>query len=166
MTWLLKLYPADWRRRYGAEVEELVAAQPRTLQLVLDLLAGAVDAHVKPQVTAQRPDAAAATDRGGAEMLTGRTGCCARSTTSRKDAFIGAALTIGFALVVAAIMLIDSSPRMQTVGMVMFPGVLAVGTLFTRLRGHSRAAKVVLIGGVFLVLLVIGLLAGQLQQSI
>ncbi len=98
-------------------------------------------------------------------MLTARTGCCAKSTTSRKEAITGAVLTIGFALVVAAIMLIGASPRTQTIGMVMFPGVLAVGTLSTRLRGHSRAAKVVLIGGVFLVLLLIGLLAGLLQSA-
>ena len=56
MTWLLKLYPREWRRRYGAELEELVASQPKSLQLVVDLLGGAVDAHVKPQAFARQLD--------------------------------------------------------------------------------------------------------------
>ena len=36
MTWLLKLYPREWRRRYGTELEELVASQPKSLQLAVD----------------------------------------------------------------------------------------------------------------------------------
>jgi hypothetical protein len=61
MTWLLRLYPREWRRRYGAELEELVASQPRSLQLVIDLLGGAVDARLKPQMAARQPDSAPAT---------------------------------------------------------------------------------------------------------
>ena len=62
MTWLLRLYPRAWQRRYGAEFEELVASQPGSLQLAVDLLGGAVDAHVKPRrsrsgSTARRPPA-------------------------------------------------------------------------------------------------------------
>ena len=48
MNWLLQLYPREWRRHYGAEIEEVVASQPKSLQLVVDLLGGAVDAHLKP----------------------------------------------------------------------------------------------------------------------
>ena len=47
----------------------------------------------------------------------------------------------------------------------MFPGVLAVGMQSMYLRGHSTLAKVVLIGGPFLVLFLIGLLTGLAQSA-
>ena len=58
MTWLLRLYPREWRWHYGAEIEEVVASQPKSLQLVVDLLGGAVDAHLKPQAFSRRLKAA------------------------------------------------------------------------------------------------------------
>ena len=160
MSWLLKLYPREWRRRYGAEIEEVVASQPKSLQLVVDLLGGAVDAHLKPQAFARRLEAASDDQRGGSDMVTRLTGCGRTPSSSRKDALLGAGLTIGAALVVAAIMLIGRSPITEGIGVVMFPGVLAVGTQSMKLRGHSVPAKVVLLGGPFLVLFLIGLLAG------
>lgn len=51
MSLWLRLYPRAWRERYGAEVEELLASEPRTLRLWLDLVAGAIDAHTNPQWT-------------------------------------------------------------------------------------------------------------------
>ena len=57
-------------------------------------------------------------------------------------------------------MLIGRNEVTETIGLVMFPGVLGVGTLWMSARGRSTLAKVVLIGGPFLVLFLIGLLAG------
>jgi hypothetical protein len=48
VTWLLKLYPPRWRRRYGAELTELVAAQRFSIGAAVDLMAGAVDAWFHP----------------------------------------------------------------------------------------------------------------------
>jgi hypothetical protein len=44
---LIRLYPAAWRRRYGAELEELLEAEPSSIRTALDLLrgAGAVRLH-------------------------------------------------------------------------------------------------------------------------
>jgi len=92
-------------------------------------------------------------------------GCGATESMKRKDAFLGAGLTLGSALAVAAIMVIGNGPLTETIGLVMFPGVLGVGTISLRLRGHSTLAKVVLVGGPFLVLFVIGLLAGLVQNA-
>jgi hypothetical protein len=50
MSWLLQLYPPGWRRRYGAELRELVAAQRFSIGAVIDLLAGAVDAWLHPEL--------------------------------------------------------------------------------------------------------------------
>jgi hypothetical protein len=165
MTWLLRLYPREWRDHYGAEIEEVVASQPKSLQLVVDLLGGAVDAHLKPQAFARRLEGQATDRNGGSDMVTRLKGCAAAATMNRKDAFLGAGLTLGAALVVAAIMVIGNSRLTETIGLEMFPGVLAVGTQTMYLRGHSRLAKVALIGGPFVVLFLIGLAAGPAMSD-
>ena len=165
MSWLLRLYPREWRRRYGAEVEEIVAAQPRSLQLVLDLLGGAVDARLKPQAFARRVEEVAANPEGESDMWARMNGCGTPWRMSRKEALIGAGLTLGSALVVAAIMLVGHDPVTETIGLTMSPGVLVIGTQFTYMRGHSLPAKVILLGGPFVVLFLIGLAAGLAQRG-
>jgi hypothetical protein len=49
VTWLIRLYPAAWRRRYGRELADLLAAQPASFRTAVDLVAGAVDAWLNPQ---------------------------------------------------------------------------------------------------------------------
>jgi hypothetical protein len=49
VNWLIYLYPPAWRRRYGRELEDLLATQPASLGMAFDLLAGAVDAWFNPQ---------------------------------------------------------------------------------------------------------------------
>jgi hypothetical protein len=44
VTWLIRLYPPAWRRRYGRELAELIAVQPMSFRTAVDLVAGAVDA--------------------------------------------------------------------------------------------------------------------------
>jgi hypothetical protein len=68
MSRLLNVYPAAWRERYGAEVEELLLARPPTLRDRLDLLRGALDAWAHPQV--RRPATASAHDRFGPRAAT------------------------------------------------------------------------------------------------
>ena len=45
MSWLVRLYPRSWRRRYGAEMEDLVQVMPGRLSVALDLLIGAAIAY-------------------------------------------------------------------------------------------------------------------------
>ncbi len=48
--WLVRFYPASWRARYGVEFAELLAARPPTLRDRLDIIRGAIDARIQPQV--------------------------------------------------------------------------------------------------------------------
>jgi hypothetical protein len=50
MSRLLALYPPAWRARYGDEFAELLDARPPSLRDRLDIVIGAVDARVNPQV--------------------------------------------------------------------------------------------------------------------
>jgi hypothetical protein len=47
---LLRLYPAAWRERYGDEFTDLIAARPPSLRDRFDILRGAIDARLHPQV--------------------------------------------------------------------------------------------------------------------
>ena len=49
MRWLVRLYPAGWRRRYGAEMETVLASQEPSLWQVVDVLRGALDARLHPE---------------------------------------------------------------------------------------------------------------------
>ena len=50
-TWLLRLYPERWRARYGEEFTELILARPPSPRDRLDILRGAVDARLNPQLS-------------------------------------------------------------------------------------------------------------------
>jgi hypothetical protein len=54
VTWLLRLYPRAWRARYEEEMRHMLAEEPRTVRLMVDLLAGAVDARLNPHWTPGR----------------------------------------------------------------------------------------------------------------
>ncbi len=47
---LLRLYPRAWRQRYGAEMRDLLAVERVSLRTYADLLAGAIDARLNPQI--------------------------------------------------------------------------------------------------------------------
>lgn len=55
---LLLLYPAAWRERYGAELEALLEDSTPSLGITLDLLRGALLAHLRP-LQAETPTARA-----------------------------------------------------------------------------------------------------------
>jgi hypothetical protein len=50
MNTILALYPRAWRERYGDELEALLEERPATLLDDLDLVRGAIDARLHPQV--------------------------------------------------------------------------------------------------------------------
>jgi hypothetical protein len=52
MTVLLKLYPPSWRRRYGEELGALIDAQPVSIGNTIDVISGAIDAWIHPQLIA------------------------------------------------------------------------------------------------------------------
>ncbi len=54
MRWLLSLYPSAWRARYGEEMAALLADYPVTVCTVLDLVLGALDAHLNESAWTHR----------------------------------------------------------------------------------------------------------------
>ena len=52
---IVACYPRDWRERYGEELTELLAREQHSPRVAFDLLRGALDAHLHPQVGQGRP---------------------------------------------------------------------------------------------------------------
>lgn len=52
---LLRLYPATWRRRYGEELEDLLGTRHLTFSVALDLVRGALDAHLHAELLQSAP---------------------------------------------------------------------------------------------------------------
>ena len=50
MSAVLRLYPRAWRERYGDELAALLAEHPASPGDQIDLIRGAIDAHLHPQV--------------------------------------------------------------------------------------------------------------------
>lgn len=54
-SWLVRLYPQRWRRRYEAEFRALLEQESLSLRLVLDVLAGAIAARLAAYPAAEDP---------------------------------------------------------------------------------------------------------------
>ncbi|MBF8289574.1 MAG: hypothetical protein HW391_542 [Chloroflexi bacterium] len=50
MSALIRLYPAAWRARYGPELEDLAALRPLGVRGSIDVVRGAADAHLHPEL--------------------------------------------------------------------------------------------------------------------
>jgi len=50
VPFLVRLYPSSWRARYGAEFADLLAARSPSFRDRVDIVLGAIDARINPQV--------------------------------------------------------------------------------------------------------------------
>jgi hypothetical protein len=162
VTWLIRLYPPAWRRRYGRELAELLAAQPMSFRTAVDLVAGAVDAWLNPQSSTAIP----ATDAKGAEamlpkMLQLKSGGYGPDVTVADSLKAAAVTIIGtlaiVAVLTAAIKIYGKNPY--------FESLLAMGWLlpflfsqhYTYLKGRPASVQTVLIGGPAVIVIAIAL---------
>ena len=97
MTWMLHLYPRRWRQRYGAEVAAMVAGERPSFRLFVDLVAGAVDARLNPQLTP------VTTPQGEPQQMTTIQRLC---SGSRRNDKYNAPLMIGSSLAFVTIALV------------------------------------------------------------
>ena len=64
MSALIRLYPPAWRKRYEAEFLELLEARPPTVYDRFDIVRGAIDARLHPQVRESESPEPAPVDKG------------------------------------------------------------------------------------------------------
>jgi hypothetical protein len=162
---LLHLYPRAWRDRYGEEFLATVGEGALRAQQIIDIVAGAIDAWLSPDVrrTTQAPQASG--ELAGGSAMTSRLQAICQCTTLRytkRDGLIGAAVMIGGTLVFAALGIYARRHGMPATGEVFkglaFPGALTLSMPFVFLKGQPWKAQVVLVGGTLAILVVIGYL--------
>jgi hypothetical protein len=170
VTWLIKLYPPAWRRRYGRELAELIATQPASLGTAIDLVAGAIDAWLNPQSST----AATAADAKGAEGMVSKmvqlrsAGHGPNITTA--DNLKAAAVTIGGTL---ALMLPLTWARARYGKIASLESFLAVSWLvpfvfsqrYTYLKGRPAGVQAVFIAGPAAIVIAIALSAAWLNNN-
>lgn len=149
MKILLRLYPKAWRELYGDEFAGILATQRLSPRLLLDIIGGAVDARLQPQVRMA----------GGDTMTRSLLKRCAASgpQLSKKDERLGAAAMIGFSLVFAGLYTWASyvyrdNDMVEAFGIMAFPAAVIATMPFTYLKGHSRTSQTLTVGGLLLFL--------------
>lgn len=161
---LLRLYPRDWRHRYGGEMAAMLGDQPLTLRTATDLLAGAIDARLNSNWT--RVNAPA--DAKGATMTTRMLRCTPVGVT-RADEWRSAAWMVGGSLVLMVISIglravWRENAFSESLLYAAFPASLMLSNECLYFKPYSRAARFTLsLGGAALIILMMWLavLAGE-----
>ena len=174
MMWLLKLYPPRWRRRYGTELADLVAAQPFSIGGALDLFGGAIDAWLHPELIPSIPDRT-----GGRPMLAQlmRFQCMGYGPgITESDKRRNTVINIGGTLILSVIWLalLWFSKRYELGGQayLLAGGPMAyllpylVGLRYTSLKGRSPRAQAVVIVTVSAKVLAILMTAGWISTKL
>jgi hypothetical protein len=170
MTWLLNLYPSRWRDRYGAELRELVAAQPFSIGAALDLVAGAIDAWLHPElVPLPMPDS-----KGEAAMI-GKVlqlkcagyGPNVTSSDRRKSAavILGGALALTL-LWLAAVWQFGGNVYLGALAPMAYLLPYLLGLRYTSLKGRSARAQALFVAGLGTALAAFFLLVGWVGTQI
>ncbi len=150
MKWMISLYPAWWRARYGDEFAEVLAKQRGNIGMFLDVLGGAVDAHLHPQLRNDILDPSQ-----GEETMSMLVRCAAGGPRlSKQDRQAAKRVMLissaGCALVYLGLTwLYHSAAPVQAFGYAAFPAVCLVHEQTAFLRKRSRLMQgVVLAAGV------------------
>jgi hypothetical protein len=147
---LVRLYPRGWRERYEAEFLAVVGEDALSVQQVIDIVAGAIDARLSSDVRGMSRHPVA-TEIGGTDMVAWWQ-TCGRSSNriSTRDAMIGAAVVLGLSLgsAIAGVGLKRTgfpaaSEFILSLG---FPLSVLLSMPFTYLKGQSWRAQAVLLG--------------------
>lgn len=163
--WLLRLYPLAWRQRYGDEMAALVRNHRWTPSLVVDLIAGAIDAWLNPELIASVADGETLESKEHKTMVAKVLGLrCAGYGPKLQphEQWLSIAIMLGATLLLTAVWLWvaatyrDPQVRQYVLAFVQVPllGGLILGMPFSALKGRPRSTQAIVIGVSFLLLIV------------
>ena len=175
MTWLLRLYPPPWRRRYGGEVAEMLADQRFSLRIAIDLIAGAIAVWLHPSVTLAAAVAAEPHVEEKKTMLQriARLDCGAalgpEVTTADQWRATAAALTgtivLSLAWMAAHVRIGDNS-YVDSLSMLTFIVPWLYSLRYTYLKKRPASVQAVFIGGFSLLIAAMMLAAGWIASHL
>jgi hypothetical protein len=153
MKWLVWLYPGSWRARYGDEFAAVLDSQRASVGLVLDLIGGAIDAHLHPQVLPSQSNQFMKPNQGEDTMTVAMLERCAAGGPKLSPGERRFASTLGIliALAMASLYLVLTKIFRQgpAVQAVIYASVLFTSSIrvqMSYLRNRSRTAQVLILG--------------------
>ena len=153
MSWLLRLYPAQWRERYGEEFGAVLASQRASPALVLDVLGGAIDAHLHPQIQHSHSKQILGDNMGDDTMTLEMLQRCAAGgpKLSARDRRIASLVMISSALVLAVLYIVltkiyRSAPAVEAVFYTSFPFLALVYGQTAYLRKRLWLTQIFVLG--------------------
>lgn len=153
---LLRLYPRAWRERYGDELLEVIGDRPLSMQQAIDVVTGAVDAWLSPDVRRAVQANRRPHPSGGATMLKSLICADAGVRFSPRDSAIGAGVMLAWSALFAVLMVAVSRQGFDTAATILlpigFPGAVVVSMPFTYLKGQPLKAQAVVVGGLLAIL--------------
>ncbi len=150
MSWLLRLYPARWRERYAEEFGAVLASQRASVGLVLDVLGGAIDAHLYPQI--QNSNSKPIKEEDTMTLLMLQRCSAGGPKLSPRDQRIASLFMIFSALVMAALYIgltkiYHSAPAVQALFYASFPALALIYGETAYLRKRPWLTQVFILGG-------------------
>jgi hypothetical protein len=161
---LLRLYPRTWRDRYGAEFLATVEPGPLSVQQVVDIVSGAIDAWLSSDVRRVIAASRVAPTGGGPMTSKSLTICDSRQARyTKRDGLIGAGVMLGATLLFTVVGVAIKHSGWPTTGELLvslsFPGSLTLSMPFWVMKGQPWKAQVVMVGGTLVFLIAIGYVA-------
>ena len=173
MTWLLRLYPRPWRRRYGDEVAAMLAGRSFSLAVAVDLVAGAIDVRLHPSATLAAATAASPQEEKTMLSRIARLECAALmgSDISRADQRKASWVLVGMTLLLTPIWMyahirIGDNPYVDSLSIMPFMIPLLLSMRYTWLKRRPASVQAVFIGGMSLAIAAFMLAAGWLAAQI
>jgi hypothetical protein len=161
---LLGLYPRAWRERYAAEFLATVEPGRLSVQQVIDIVSGAIDARLSSDV--RRATAASrVAPSGGGSMNPKSLTICERNQAryTKRDALIGAGVMIAATTVLSVVGIAVRRAGWPATGEVIvslaFSGSMTLSLPFWLMKGQPRKAQAVIVGGTLVFLILIGYVA-------
>jgi len=168
MKALIGLYPAAWRRKYGEEMARLIDDQPRTIRLAVDLIAGAIDARLYPQLSEETKIEPASK---GAKVVTSILTACQPNNVTDADYKRSVAVILGTTILLSGIYLllkrsVGETAYVEAFGVTTFPVAVLVSSWGTYFKRYSVAARLAFVLGLGSVVFMISLGAELLSRRI
>jgi hypothetical protein len=150
---LLRLYPRAWRDRYGDEFLALLGDRPVRLPQIIDIVSGAIDAHVSSDIRAMASRGHVTHIQGGTAVMEALKQSCIHdkpAILSKRDAWIGASVMVAGSIVLSALGIWFNRAGFETFGEAVkaaaFPVSVLLSMPFTFVKGRSWKAQCVLVG--------------------
>jgi hypothetical protein len=174
MTWLLRLYPAPWRRRYGDEVAALIADRAFSFSMAVDLVAGAIDVWLHPSITLAAASAAAPhTEEKNMLSRLARLGCAGAlgPDVTRADQAKAAIVTLGGTIALTLVWMtvrsrIGENAYLDALSALAFLAPIVVSMRYTSLKRRPGSVQAIFIGGLLLVVTAILLTAALIADRV